>query len=255
MLLYTTGDSFTYGAELAEDPSTLKCFDNAYREKHAYPTRLAEHLGLDGAVNEGKGGTSNAYIARKAMTFLSQWIADGKSPSDVFVVLGWSMPRRTEFFYHEEEEKKSEVRDTEVGYIQYHPRYWVNPIWPARVKGFFETYNDHFSWSGEGHTRYAMHLLGMQSFLKQRGFPYLFFNTCWKARPEVTESGVIFSLVDPIRFYGLEDTTKTMNYWCTYVAKTKQLGRGHPNEAGHDAWAKLLALHINSNNLLWPSSE
>jgi len=253
MLLYATGDSYTYGAELAEDSHT-KCYDNAYREKHAYPARLAEHLGLEGVINEGLGGSSNTYMMRKAMTFLSQWIADGKSPSDVFVVIGWTMTRRTEFFYSQRIEK-SEVKDTEEGYIQYHPNYWTNPRWPAEVKEFFKTYKKYFSCSGEGHTRYALSLLSMQSFLKQHGFPYLFFNACWAARPEITESGVIFSLVDQTRFLGLEDTTKSMNHWCTYVAKTEQLGRGHPNEAGHDAWAKLLALHINSNNLLWPSSE
>ena len=190
------------------------------------------------------------------MTFLSKWIADGKSPSDVFVVIGWSMPRRTEFFYHEKSEReKSEVKDINKGYITYYPNLWTDPTWPIEVKNFFSTYHDYFSWGGEGHTRYAIYLLSMQSFLKQHRFPYLFFNSCWEARPEISESGIIFSLIDQTRFPGLQDRTESMNYWCTYVAKKKQQPRGHPNKEGHDVWAKHLAEYITSNNLLWPSSE
>ena len=260
MLLYATGDSFTYGAELAEHPDRVVCYDHEYRERHAYPTRLAKYLGLEQSINEGMGGGSNTHMVRKAMTFLSQWIADGKSPSDVFVVIGWSMPRRIEFFYNQRiEEQKSEVKDIESGYIQYFPDCWNGPRWgkgyTAEVNDFFETYHKYFSWSGESNTRYAIYLLSMQSFLKQHGFPYLFFNSCWEARPEISESGIIFSLIDQTRFPGLQNKKESMNHWCTYAAKKKQQPRGHPNEAAHGVWAEHLAEYITSNNLLWPSSE
>lgn len=258
MILYATGDSFTYGAELAEYPDKRVCRDNEYREKHAYPGPLAKYLGLEKAINDGYGGGSNTYMVRKAMTFLSQWMEDGKSPSDVFVVIGWSMPRRHEFFFPRKDVTKMEkrdVRDTEDGYLQYYPNRWINPLWIYEVKNFIEVYKEYFSWGGEGHTRYAMNIMTMQSFLKHYGFPYLFFNSAWPARPEVSESGVIFSLVDQTRFLGLYDKMEGMNCWCTYKAKIKQLPFGHPSEEGHDAWAKHLADHIKSNNLLWPSSE
>ena len=257
MLLYATGDSFTYGAELADYPDKKVCSDNEYREKYAYPARLAEYLGLEKAINEGVPGGSNTSIMRKSMTFLSQWIADGKSPSEVFVVIGWSMPRRTEFFYtgFHNEGRYVEVRDTDDGYIQHYLNIWLNPLWPTEVRDFFETYKRYFSWGGESQTRYAIYLLSMQSFLKQHGFPYLFFNSCWEARPEISESGIIFSLIDQTRFPGLQNKIESMNNWCTYVAKKKQQPRGHPNEEGHDAWAKHLTDYITSNNLLWLSSE
>jgi len=258
MLLYATGDSFTYGAELAEYPGKRVCYDHKYREKHAYPARLAEHLGLEKAINEGFGGGSNNYIIRKAMTFLSQWIADGKPPSEVFVVVGWSFPSRNEFFFPRQDThniKYLDVKDNEEGYIQHFSNMWVDPTWPNDVKKFVGVYTNRFMWGGEGNTRYAIYLLGMQSFLKQHGFPYLFFNSCWSATPEVSESGIIFSLIDQTRCLGLYDKMEGMNCWCTYVKKTKQLPHGHPNEDGHDAWAKHLADHITSNNLLWLSSE
>ena len=54
MILYTIGDSFTYGQEL-EDPST-----------QAWPILLAKQLGYE-LINEGRPGVGNEYIVKKTI--------------------------------------------------------------------------------------------------------------------------------------------------------------------------------------------
>ena len=54
MLLYTLGDSFTYGEELP-DPTT-----------QSWSAVLADKLGYD-LINRGKAGCGNSYIVKTAM--------------------------------------------------------------------------------------------------------------------------------------------------------------------------------------------
>ena len=57
MLLYTIGDSFTYGVELDKP------------EKQAWPRLVADRLGYK-LVNLAKPGASNDYIIRTTVEFL-----------------------------------------------------------------------------------------------------------------------------------------------------------------------------------------
>lgn len=59
MLLYTVGDSFTYGQELA-NPA-----------QHAWPSLLSNSLGYD-LVNDGLPGTGNEYLIKKTMHAVSK---------------------------------------------------------------------------------------------------------------------------------------------------------------------------------------
>ncbi len=57
-LLYTNGDSFTYGSELENQTST-------------WPVLLAKMIGYE-LVNDAQPGASNDYIVRRTVEFCSQ---------------------------------------------------------------------------------------------------------------------------------------------------------------------------------------
>ena len=104
--VYAVGDSFTYGDELAEGEKQGVCIDNEYRLEHVYPTRLAHYLDIpsENVVNDGIGAGSNCRCVRRTMKVTSDWIDDRKDPSKLLVVIGWSMPRRTEFYFTADQE-------------------------------------------------------------------------------------------------------------------------------------------------------
>ena len=78
-ILYTIGDSFTYGDEL-ENPET-----------ECYPYLLSKKLGCE-LVNEALPGASNDWMFRKTV----KWISN-KNLDDIFmVIVGWSNPHRRE---------------------------------------------------------------------------------------------------------------------------------------------------------------
>jgi lysophospholipase L1-like esterase len=76
MLLYTIGDSFTYGVELGEP------------EKQAWPRLVADRLGYE-LVNLANPGASNDYIIRTTVEFL-------KTHSPDVAIIAWTTPHRLE---------------------------------------------------------------------------------------------------------------------------------------------------------------
>ena len=76
MLLYTIGDSFTYGAELDD------------HEKQAWPRLVADRLGYE-LVNLAKPGASNDYIIRTTVEFLETCTPD-------IAIIVWTTPHRLE---------------------------------------------------------------------------------------------------------------------------------------------------------------
>lgn len=85
-LLYTIGDSWTYGWEL-ENPKT-----------ECYPYLLSQKLGCD-LINEGLPAASNDWMFRKAI----EWITKNDTSRLKLFIVGWSFSSRREEnfkFYH-----------------------------------------------------------------------------------------------------------------------------------------------------------
>ncbi len=79
MILYTIGDSWTYGSDL-ENPET-----------ECYPYHLAKKLGCD-LVNEAKPGASNDWMFRKSI----EWIVKNDISKVHTFIVAWSMEERRE---------------------------------------------------------------------------------------------------------------------------------------------------------------
>jgi len=94
MILYSIGDSVTWGAELEN------------KENERYSKLVADELGaID--CNNASAGVSNDYLFRNAMRDIHQWInthkiwdeTNGWSESDELkVLIGWTSPTRFEWW-------------------------------------------------------------------------------------------------------------------------------------------------------------
>ena len=93
MLLVSNGCSHTAGAEL-EYASQGDCYEKAW------PKHLADSLGYD-HTNLAMSGASTNRIVRTTYEFIYNWIKQGKSTKDVFIVILWSGVYRTEMYVDE----------------------------------------------------------------------------------------------------------------------------------------------------------
>jgi hypothetical protein len=82
-LLYTIGDSWTYGDEL-ENP-----------KKECWPSVLSKDIGCK-LINDSKNGGPNDWMFRRTI----EWVCQQKSFDDTAVIVGWSEPNRREEDYN-----------------------------------------------------------------------------------------------------------------------------------------------------------
>ena len=247
MFLYAGGDSFTYGAEIKEDPETRQCLDNDHRIKHAWPNQLAQKLNFDEHLNDGEGGSSNAAIYRKAIRFVSQWVLDGKNPNDLFVAIGWSSADRTEFFIYED-------------FMQYLPSFDEAPsykLFPQELRDFLHLYRKYGNQERLDGIILVNHIIGLQTFLKYYNVKYVFFSAFLHAKIDFEENESLIKLIDQERFYRFDvwsepDEKKHDATMFGYINSKGYplLSGGHPAEEGHEGWAEELASYIRKNNLL-----
>jgi hypothetical protein len=251
MHLYAVGDSHTHGDELAEDPATGICIDHAYRLANSWPGRFAALHGIE-FTNEGRGGSSNDYSLRKMMKFTSTWLANGKNPADLLVIIGWTHSNRREFY-------KPDDRYGE----EYKFRNFLVPSSPERrvdfakrasaeETAFFNLYEQHFFTEEHSITLTLQNQLSAQCYLKQAKIPYLFFNCAWSPDATLSPSGHLANLIDTRRFYGFNEYQLTFSRWARNNGYPRRNPRGHPDEVAHNAWAQNLLDYISQNGLLQP---
>jgi len=147
-LLYTIGDSWTYGEEL----------DNPLME--SYPYFLSKKLGCE-LVNEAKSGASNDWMFRKCV----EWISQRDDFDDITVVVGWSNPNR---------------REEKFGFVWGgHISYWNDWEWrdaddKDRDKSKF--ISEHLFDEVLSYKKTLIYILTLQEFLKSKNIKYLFYD-------------------------------------------------------------------------------
>lgn len=198
MLLYTLGDSFTYGEELP-DPSA-----------QCWSTLVSKHLGYN-LINRGRPGCGNNYMIKTAMKEVPILKPD-------LVIVAWTSCGRMEFAdrfsvydiwpgCQRRFEKPQPHRDTLIKYIT--------------------------SWNNEMH-QYRSWLRSvalLQDFFKLRNINYRFLNTFDNHvlnERYAKHSKEYIDLIDTDKFIGWPDTS--MMEWMGDCDKGPG---GHPLELGH----------------------
>ena len=90
MYLVANGCSHTAGAEI-EFPMQGKCYDKAW------PKHLADMLGYS-HTNLSISGGSQKRIIRTTIEFIGNYLIEGKDLKDLFVIVLWPSPYRTELY-------------------------------------------------------------------------------------------------------------------------------------------------------------
>ena len=247
MHLFVTGDSYTYGQELADSPDGAFCVDEEYRLSKSWSGVLASIMGFESCHNAGLGGTGHDYAARQTLRYAADWLAEGKDPADLFIVIGWSHHARREFYVdpgHQEENEGS--------YFRFHQRYRRMGWLTDQQHEMLTLYRDHMMSDPESMTRALQHVTTVQTFLKSYGFPFLFFNSAWLLKPEMSLSSSLAKLIDTRRYYYHNVPRYSFAAWMTYENVGDRKPKGHPDETAHAAWATNLMGYINGNDLLVP---
>ena len=163
MILYSIGDSVTWGAELEN------------KENERYSKLVANHLGaID--CNNASAGVSNDYLFRNTMRDIHQWIdthkiwdeTNGWSESDELkVLIGWTSPTRFEWWDGEK-------------YVQ--DRLWVDyDKWGSPDENQTTEQQDKFILHQNelipSYTRTVNRIQSLISICELNGIDYYFFNT------------------------------------------------------------------------------
>jgi hypothetical protein len=90
-LLYTNGDSWTYGEELGDsnDPN-----EQSYKFYNSWPWHIKENYNIPQLINDARGGGSNDRIFRRTTDFIRSMKC---KPEECVIVVAWSSAERTEF--------------------------------------------------------------------------------------------------------------------------------------------------------------
>jgi len=95
----------------------------------------------------------------------------------------------------------------------------------------------------EAQIRTAIQIICMQSFLKLKNIPYLFFNALYNGfdKPFTEECKNLLNLIDENYFYQLRSTFEECQHgFCIENNMTISNEDTHPNARGQEAWGKLL---------------
>jgi hypothetical protein len=224
MILYSIGDSVTWGAELEN------------KENERYSKVVADNLeAVD--CNNSSSGVSNDYLFRNTMRDINQWIHTRKiwdetngwvKSDELKVLIGWTSPTRFEWW-----DGKKYVQD----------RLWVDyDKWGKPDENQTTELQDKFILHQNelipSYIRTFNHIKSLESFLRLNKIDYYFFNTFYKYE-EIDEPK------SKIDLWGRDKKQLGLNYYNIqmenmYDYLNKNNGtfheRKHPTKESHKMW-------------------
>jgi len=228
MILYSIGDSVTWGAELEN------------KEEERFSKLVANHLGgVD--CNNASAGVSNDYIFRNAMRDINQWIETGRiwdetngwvESDELKVLIGWTSPTRFEWWDGEK-------------YVQ--DRLWVDyDKWGDVDKWQTTEQQDKFILHQNelipSYIRTFNHIQSLISLCELNGIDYYFFNTFYQYETIKEPKSKIDLWGRETEQLGLEYLKVEMDNMYDYLNKNNATfhERKHPTKKSHKLWANYI---------------
>lgn len=288
--LFTNGNSWTFGSDLNSPKilagpeetgygrfknykfqlNDMSSVNDSYRIPKIWPTKLARMLDAKN-VNIAWPSKNNEGICNSTIGWVSDYLAAGKNPEDLIVIVGWSDP----------EWKQIVMRDNDVVIS--------GTLWPEvpndraykyeSLKEFSHFYVDHLNIAQEYITRYVECNFHLHIFLKKYNIKHLFFSTYWfpqtleRPHEDINLTQVIESWRDKAPINILNDVwthddevTRVRRMWESipesvfrfkstlrsfkwYIDSSDALNgiryaenRNHPSPESHTAWANYLKI-------------
>ena len=228
MILYSIGDSVTWGAELEN------------KEEERYSKLVANHLdGID--CNNASSGVSNDYIFRNSIRDINQWIQTNKiwdetngwvESDELKVLIGWTSPTRFEWWDGEkyvqdrlwvDYDKWGKPDETQTTELQDKFIIHQNELIPSYIR----TYNS---------------ILSLMSFCDLHGIDYYFFNTFYHYEEIKEPKSKIDLWGRDKEQLGLEYLNVEMDNMYDYLNKNGGTfhERKHPTKESHKLWANYI---------------
>ena len=228
MILYSIGDSVTWGAELEN------------KEEERYSKLVANHLNaID--CNNASAGVSNDYIFRNTMRDVNQWLDTGRiwdetngwiESDELKVLIGWTSPTRFEWW-----DGKKYVQD----------RLWVDyDKWGDPDKNKSTELQDKFIIHQNelipSYIRTYNKILSLSTLLSLYGVDYHFFNTFYHYEDIKEPKNKIDTWGRGAEQLGLDYLKIKMNNMYDYLNENggKFHERKHPTKESHEMWANYI---------------
>lgn len=228
-MLIANGCSMTYGLELFDDDNGA-CRDDGMRLANAWPSVLAEILGIETSINLAVNSGSNDRILRTTISSVSDCLISYE-PQDILVVIGWSGSNRREFYVD------GEWRQV----VPYHEQE------NTKLNELVEVYRKVALDEVECSVRLLTEIVSMQSFLRDLGIQYVFFDSISPIREQIAIAGKIATLYTKLIKQDCYLNYSSMNGCMADVLRTdgNYWLRRHPSSVGHRRWADILLSFIS----------
>ena len=227
MILYSIGDSVTWGAELEN------------KEEKRYSKLVADDLeAID--CNNASSGVSNDYIFRNTMRDINQWIHTNRiwdetngwvNSDELKVLIGWTSPTRFEWW-----DGKKYVQD----------RLWVDyDKWGKPDETQTTELQDKFILHQNelipSYIRTVNHIISLESFLRLHNIDYYFFNTFYEYEELEEPKSKIDLWGRDTEQLGLIYKIEMDNMY-DYLNKNGGTfhERKHPTKESHEMWANYI---------------
>jgi len=175
-MLFVSGCSHLAGSEIIKFGDTTRTQDAV---SLVWPGLLAKEYGMN-YVNQCIAGGSNEYILRSTMHFVCKWLEQGRDPSELLVIVGWTTNERLEFTHAWKEGQKPGHFHWATGSDwKMHYRDGQGPNFETWFKAL-QLYHTDFDF---GAIKRIINILLLDSFLKSMGVDYIQVSSCAKMDP------------------------------------------------------------------------
>jgi hypothetical protein len=222
--LYACGDSWTHGDEIAEETSTIDACSVRYY--NTWPWYLSQIKNIPVCVNDAQGGASNSRIFRRTNDFIFQWLADGKSPSNLLVCIGWTTPERNEIGSND-----TIVSIRSQGVLKLNQMPTDDRALKKYQEAFYEVYSDSY---GENQT--LMYMMNIRTLCKSLEIRYYDFIAIGN-QPQYWNDKSIARWNLSLENMYLDDSWNGM----VYKNNWPRHKYNHPTKETQLQWARLLA--------------
>jgi hypothetical protein len=228
MILYTIGDSVSWGAELEN------------KEQERYSKLVANHLNaID--CNNASAGVSNDYIFRNSLRDILQWVETKRiwdedngwiEDDKLMVLIGWTSPTRFEWW-----DGKKYIQD----------RLWVDyDKWGApdanQTTDIQDKFIVHQNELIPSYIRTFNHINSLQAILELYDIDYCFINTFYHYEDIKEPKNKIDSFGRDTEKLGLKYLKIDMDNMYDYLNENGGTfhERKHPTKESHEMWANYI---------------
>ena len=226
MILYSIGDSVTWGAELKN------------KEEGRFSKIVANHLDASDC-NNASSGVSNDYIFRNTMRDINQWIHTQRiwdesngwiSSDELKVIIGWTAPTRFEWW----DGTKYQQERLWAGYDK-----WGLPDFNRTTEDNFVLHQSELIPS---YIKTFNHIKSLEAFLRLHKIDFYFFNTFYQYEELDEPNSKIDLWGRDKKQLGLEYYKIQMENMYDYLKKENGTfhERKHPTKESHKMWANYI---------------